>query len=381
MRLVFDLKQGAIPQVVLNNLYKHSQLQTTFGAIDLALVDGVPRTLSMKEMIGYYIDHQIDVVTRRTVFRLEKAKRELHIKQGLLIAVDNIDEVVHIIRSSYNDDEVKTRLNERFGIDAIQAQAILEMRLRRLTGLERDKLVEEIAKLEADISYYEGLLADKSKLMDLIKQELNEIKEKFANPRRTVISTEAVDLDVEDLIADEDMVITITHAGYIKRLPVATYRSQKRGGKGVQGLSLKEEDVVEDLFIASTHDYILFFTNFGKVYRLKVHELPVGSRTSRGKALVNLLEFAEGEHPMAALTTRDFPNDEYLMFATRKGMVKDRHVGIRSFSPRRHDRDQPARQRRARDRVARQAGREDHPCVVRRPRHPVRRVRCQAYRS
>jgi DNA gyrase subunit A len=322
MRLVFDLKQGAIPQVVLNNLYKHSQLQTTFGAIDLALVDGVPRTLSMKEMIGYYIDHQIDVVTRRTVFRLEKAKRELHIKQGLLIAVDNIDEVVHIIRSSYNDDEVKTRLNERFGIDAIQAQAILEMRLRRLTGLERDKLVEEIAKLEADISYYEGLLADKSKLMDLIKQELNEIKEKFANPRRTVISTEAVDLDVEDLIADEDMVITITHAGYIKRLPVATYRSQKRGGKGVQGLSLKEEDVVEDLFIASTHDYILFFTNFGKVYRLKVHELPVGSRTSRGKALVNLLEFAEGEHPMAALTTRDFPNDEYLMFATRKGMVK-----------------------------------------------------------
>jgi DNA gyrase subunit A len=322
MRLVFDLKQGAIPQVVLNNLYKHSALQTTFGAIDLALVDGVPRTLSIKEMIGHYINHQVEVVTRRTEYRLEKAKRELHIKQGLLIAIDNIDEVVHIIRSSYSDDEVKARFLERFGLDDVQSQAILEMRLRRLTGLERDKLTEEIAKLEADIAYYESLLADKTKLMDVIKTELNEIKEKYANPRRTVISTAAIELNVEDLIADEDMVITITHAGYIKRLPVATYKSQRRGGKGIQGVNLKEDDVVEELFIASTHDYVLFFTNFGKVYRLKVHELPIGSRTGRGKALVNLLNLQEGEHPMAVLTTRDFPESEFLMFATREGMVK-----------------------------------------------------------
>ena len=323
MRLVFDLKKDAIPQVVLNNLYKMSQLQTTFGANDLALVNGVPRTLTLKEMLDHYIAHQEDVVTRRTRYRLAKAERELHIREGLLIAVDNIDEVVHIIRSSYDDAEVKARFLERFGLDDVQSQAILEMRLRRLTGLERDKLVDEIQKLKEEIAYYEEILADHGKLMALIKDELQEVKRKYANARRTIISAdEPQDLTVEDLIADEDMVVTITHASYIKRLPVATYRSQKRGGKGLKGLSLKESDFVEELFVASTHDYVLFFTNFGKVYRLKVHELPIGSRQSRGKALANLLELAEGEHPMAVLSTREFPDDQYLLFATRQGLVK-----------------------------------------------------------
>ncbi len=322
MRLVFDLKREAIPQVVLNNLYKQSQLQTTFGAIDLALVNGVPKTLTLAELIDHYIAHQVDVVTRRTRFRLEKAQRELHIREGLLIAVDNIDEVVAIIRSSYDDAEVKERFLAQFGLDDIQSTAILEMRLRRLTGLERENLVAEIERLTKEIAYLQGLLDDKSKLMALIKDELNEIKQRYNTPRRTTISTEPIEISVEDLIAEEDMVVTITHAGYIKRLPVATYRSQRRGGKGLKGLSLKDHDFVEELFVASTHDYVLFFTNFGKVYRLKVHELPIGSRQSRGKALVNLLALEEGEHPMAVLPTREFPEDTYLMFATRQGLVK-----------------------------------------------------------
>ncbi len=323
MRIVIDLKSGAVPQVVLNNLYKRTQLQTTFGVIDIALVDGVPRTLSLREMLQHYIDHQIDVVTRRTQYDLDKARKDVHIKEGLLIAVDNIDEIVHIIRSSRDDAESKARMHERFGIDDVQGDAILQMRLRRLTGLEREKLVGEIEELHKMIAYYEDLLAHREKILGVIKDELNQITERFADARRTTISSqEAQDLDVEDLIAEEDMVVTVTHAGYIKRIPVATYRSQRRGGKGVQGLSLKDNDFVEDLFVASTHDYVLFFTNLGKVYRLKVHELPIGSRQARGSAIVNVLALAEGEHPTAVITTRDFPADEYLLFATRDGMVK-----------------------------------------------------------
>ncbi|MCH3942650.1 MAG: DNA gyrase subunit A [Atopobiaceae bacterium] len=322
MRLVFDLKNGAIPQVVLNNLYKHSQLQTTFGVNNLALVDGVPRTLSIKEMLHYYILHQIDVVTRRTKYDLDKAKKEVHIKEGLLIAVDNIDEVVHIIRSSADDAESKLRLNERFGLDDAQSEAILQMRLRRLTGLERQKLVEQIEELHRLIAYYEDLLAHKEKLLALIKDELAEIKERFSDKRRTQISEKPVEMDVEDLIAEEDMVVTVTHAGYVKRLPVATYRAQKRGGKGIQGVNLKDNDFVEELFVASTHDYVMFFSTKGKVYRLKVHELPVGSRQARGSAVVNLLPFDEGEKIAAIITCRDFPADDYLMFATRNGMIK-----------------------------------------------------------
>ena len=238
------------------------------------------------------------------------------------MALDNIDEVIHIIRSSRTDAEASQRLIERFGFSPEQTAAILEMRLRRLTGLSRDQIQEELDGLRKAIAYYEDLLAHEEKILGVIKDEMRAISEKFGDKRRTEISAASRSLDVEDLIADEDMVVTITHTGYIKRIPVATYRSQKRGGRGVQGLSLKEEDFVEDLFVASTHDYVLFFTNLGKVYRLKVHELPIGSRQARGTAIVNVLALAEGEHPTAVITSRDFPADEYLMFATKTGMVK-----------------------------------------------------------
>ena len=322
MRIVIDLKQGAVPEVVLNNLYKKTQLQSSFGIIDIALVDGVPRTLSLREMLHYYIEHQVQVITRRSEFDLRKAKKELHLLEGLLIAVDNIDEIVHIIRSSYDDAEAKARMNERFGIDDVQGEHILQMRLRRLTGLAREKLVEDIEKLKALIADLEDLLAHEERKLEVIKTEMREIAERFGNKRRTEIAGAAVDLDVEDLIAEEDMVVTVSHAGYIKRVPVGVYRSQKRGGKGVSGTNLKENDFIEDIFVASTHDYVMFFTNRGKVYRLKVHELPTGSRTARGSAIVNVLNLAEGEHPTAVLTCRDFPADEFLMFATSSGMVK-----------------------------------------------------------
>ena len=322
LRLVLMLKQGTVPEVVLNNLYKYSALQSSFGIIDLALVDGVPRTLTLREMLQYYIDHQVDVVTRRTKFDLAKARARAHILEGLLLALDHIDEVITIIRSSRTDTEASERLINRFGFTKIQTTAILEMRLRRLTGLERDKIQDELDGLRKAIEYNEGLLADQRKILEVIKTEMQEIAQKFGDKRRTKISDAPVDLDVEDLIAEEDMVVTFTHSGYVKRLPVATYRSQKRGGKGVQGLSLKDNDFVEDLFVASTHDYVLFFTNKGKVYRLKVHELPLGSRHARGSALVNVLPLEEGEHPTAVITTREFPADEYLLFATRDGMIK-----------------------------------------------------------
>ena len=323
IRLVIELKKGMVPEVVLNNLYKFTSLQTTFGVNNLALVGGVPKCLSLPEILRHYVDHQVDVVTRRTRYDLKKAQARAHILEGYLLALDHIDEVIRIIRSSQTDTEASQRLIERFGFTPEQTQAILEMRLRRLTGLERDKIEEELEGLRRAIAYYEDLLAHEEKILGVIKEEMRQIAEKFGDKRRTTISShEAQDLDVEDLIAEEDMVVTVTHTGYIKRIPVATYRSQKRGGKGVQGLSLKDNDFVEDLFVASTHDYVLFFTNLGKVYRLKVHELPIGSRQARGSAIVNVLALAEGEKPTAVITTRDFPEDAYLMFATSSGMVK-----------------------------------------------------------
>lgn len=323
MRIVIDLKQGAIPQVVLNNLYKKTQLQSNFNVISIALVDGVPRTLTLKEMLQHYLAHQVDVVTRRTKFDLDKALKRIHILEGLLTAVDNIDEIVHIIRSSHDDDEAKKRMNERFGLDDIQGEAILAMRLRRLTGLARENLVDEINQLRADIAYYEDLLAHEEKILGVISDELQDIALRFGSKRISEISTRgATDLEVEDLIAEEDMVVTVTHTGYIKRQPVATYRAQRRGGKGIQGLSLKDNDFVEDLFVASTHDYVMFFTNLGKVYRLKVHELPIGSRQARGSAIVNVLPLVEGEKLKAVLSARDFPEDEFLLFATSGGTVK-----------------------------------------------------------
>lgn len=322
IRLVIELKKGVIPQVVLNNLYKYTSLQNTFGVNNLALVNGVPKCLSLREILSHYIDHQVDVVTRRTRFDLKKAQARAHILEGYLMALDHIDEVISIIRSSQTDAEASSRLIERFGFSPEQTTAILEMKLRRLTGLERDKIEDELAGLRRAIAYYEDLLANEHKILGVIKEEMREISKKFGDKRRTEITRAEKDLDVEDLIADEDMVVTITHTGYVKRIPVATYRSQKRGGKGVSGVNLKEDDVIAEMFIASTHEYVLFFSNKGKVYRLKVHELPVGSRQARGTAIVNLLPFEEGEKIASVISCREFPDNEYLMFATANGMVK-----------------------------------------------------------
>ena len=291
MRIVIDLKRGEEPEVVLQKLYKHTQLQTGFGIINLALVDGVPRILSLKEIIHHYIVHQKDVVTRRTRYELRKAEERAHILEGYVIALDNIDEVIKIIRESRDDAEARARLMERFGLSEPQTNAILEMRLRRLTGLERDKIETELAELLERIAYYKRVLSDEREVEIIIKEELEDTKKRFITPRRTSIGDEAKALDVEDLIAEEDMVVTITAGGYIKRLPVATYRQQKRGGKGKSGVNLKEDDYVEQIFVASTHDYLLIFSNLGKVYRIKVHQIPLGSRHARGTAIVNLVPF------------------------------------------------------------------------------------------
>ena len=321
IRLVIELKKGVIPQVVLNNLYKYTSLQNTFGVNNLALVNGVPKCLSLREILRCYIDHQVDVVTRRTRFDLKKAQARAHILEGYLMALDHIDEVISIIRSSRTDAEASARLIERFGFTPEQTTAILEMKLRRLTGLERDKIQEELDGLRRAIAYYEDLLAHEEKILGVIKEEMREISRKFGDKRRTEICAAERDLDVEDLIADEDMVVTITHTGYVKRIPVAAYRAQKRGGKGVTGANLKEDDVIDEMFIASTHEYVLFFSNRGKVYRLKVHELPVGTRQARGTAIVNLLPFEDGEKIASVISCREFHDNEYLMFATASGMV------------------------------------------------------------
>ncbi len=320
--IIIDLKQNAIPQVVLNKLYKHTQLQIGFGMNMLALVDNTPRVLSLKEILYYYIEHQKEVVTRRTRYDLAKAEERAHILEGYTIALDNIDEVIQIIRSSETDKEAAAKLTERFGLSKKQTDAILEMRLRRLTGLERSKIEEELNDLREKIAYYKNVLEDESLVRQIIKDELQEIKRKYNSPRKTKISGEVKDIEVEDLIAEEAMVVTMTKAGYIKRLPVTTYRQQKRGGKGLQGVNLKDSDFVEHLFVASTHSYMLFFSTAGKVYRLKVYDIPEASRHARGTAIVNLLPLAKDETISAVIATKEFPEDEYLMFATAKGMVK-----------------------------------------------------------
>lgn len=320
--IIIELKQNAIPQVVLNKLYKHTQLQVGFGCNMLALVNGVPRVLSLKEILHYYILHQEEVVERRTRYDLAKAEARAHILEGFVIALDNIDEVIQIIRSSNTDREAKDVLMERFKLSEKQSEAILEMKLRRLTGLEREKIEAELKELREKIDYYKRLLSDKDLVKQVIKKELTEIKEKFSSARITKITDEAKDLDVEDLIAEEEVAITVTKAGYVKRLPVATYRQQKRGGKGMQGVNLKEADFVEHLFISSTHAYLLFFSSRGRVYRLKAYEIPEASRHARGTAIVNVLPLEKGETIAAVIATKDFPEDEYLMFATSSGMVK-----------------------------------------------------------
>ena len=329
MRIQIELKREAVPQVALNKLFKHTTLQTTFGYNAVALVDGVPRTLSLLEFVRYYLDFQREVVTRRSQFELRKALARAHVLEGYLIALDNLDEVIQLIRASDDADEARTGLMDRFGLSELQAQAILDLRLRALTGLERKRVENEYADLQERISELRILLGDESRIAALIKEELLELKTIYgrADERRTEIVAGDSDLELEDMIAEEDMVIAITKSGYIKRLPVTTYREQRRGGIGVMGMDLKDEDYIEHLFVASTHDYILFFTTVGKVYRLKVHELPLGSRQSKGRAIVNLLPFRQDEDVRAVIATRNFEEAKYLVFATRKGMVKKTEFG------------------------------------------------------
>jgi DNA gyrase subunit A len=324
MRIEVHLKRDAVPQVVLNKLFKHTALQTTFGYNAVALVDGVPRTLGLRDLLYHYLEHQRVVVTRRLKYELRKAEERAHVLEGYLIALDNLDEVIALIRAAADTDEARTALIERFELSEIQAQAILDLRLRALTGLERKRVEEEYADLKERIAELRAILGDEARIDAVIREELLEIKSIYgkSDDRRTEIVAAEGELELEDLIAEEDMVIAITRSGYIKRLPVSTYREQKRGGMGVMGMELKDEDYIEHLFVASTHDYVLFFTNVGKVYRLKVHELPLGSRQSKGRAIVNLLPFRQSESVRTVIQTRNFEEARYLFFATKKGVVK-----------------------------------------------------------
>ncbi len=322
MRLVIELKRDAIPEVVKNKLFKHTPMQQTFGVNMVALVDGVPRLLNLKELLQYYLGHQKEVITRRTKYRLRKAEARAHILSGLLIAVGNIDEVVALIRASSDPDEARSGLMEKFALSREQAQAILDLRLQRLTAMEADKIQAEYDDLVEQIKELRELLGDETKIFGVIREELMEIREAHADARRTMITDQEADMKMEDLIADRQMVISITNSGYIKSLPLDTYRSQKRGGVGIKGMDTKDDDYIEHLFITSTHDYLLFFTNRGKVYRQKVYELPEMARTAKGRALVNLLPLREGERVQAVIATRDFKESKYIAFATKKGQVK-----------------------------------------------------------
>ena len=324
MRIYIELKREAVPQVALNKLFKHTPLQTSFGYNAVALVGGVPKTLSLLELIRHYLDFQREVVTRRSKYELRKAENRAHVLQGYLIALDNLDAVIALIRGSADSDTAREGLMEQFDLSEIQAQAILDLRLARLTGLARKEVEDEFADLQERIAELRAILGDQSRIDGLIKEELLEIKQIYGknDSRRTEIVAAEDELELEDLIAEEDMVIAITRSNYIKRLPVTTYREQKRGGQGVMGMDLKDDDYIEHLFVASTHDYVLFFTNVGKVYRLKVHELPLGSRQSKGRAIQNLLPFRQGEQVRAVIQTRDFEESKYLVFATKDGIVK-----------------------------------------------------------
>jgi len=323
MRLVIELKRGGDPyEVVLNQLFKHTQMQTSFGLNMVALVDGVPRTLSLKELIHHYVGHQREVVTRRTQYELRRAEARAHILEGLLIALDNLDAVIELIRASADSDVARVGLIDRFELSEEQAQAILDMRLARLTALESDKVRSEHAELIERIAALRAILGDPARIDGVVVQELDELEQRYGDERRTEITHFEGDMNIEDMIADQQMVISITRSGYVKRLPLATYRQQRRGGIGVMGMDLKEGDYIEHLHICSTHDWMLFFTNRGKVYRLKVYELPEGSRTSKGRALVNVLPLRDRERVMAVKPTRDFSEGKYLVFATAKGQVK-----------------------------------------------------------
>ena len=322
MRIVIELKRDVNAAVVLNYLYKHTQMQDVFGAIMLALVDGEPKVLTLREMLYHYLEHQKDVITRRTRYDLDKAEARAHLLEGLLIALDNIDEVVRIIRSSANTGVAKAELMERFGLSDKQAQAILDMRLARLTGLERERLQEEYAELEKTIAYLRAVLADEKLVLGIVRDEILAIKEKYADERRTEITTMDGEIDPEDLIQEDNVVVTLTHYGYVKRIPCATYRSQNRGGKGVMGMTTREEDYAEKLLVTSTHAEIMFFTNKGRVYSLKGYEIPEAGRTARGTAIVNLLQLDGGEKVTAMIPLPKEREEGYLVMATRNGLIK-----------------------------------------------------------
>ena len=326
IRIVIELKRDANPNIILNNLYKHTQMQTTFGVINLALVNGEPKVLTLKELIGHYVEHQREVITRRCRFELKKAEDRAHIVEGLLKAIDHIDEIIKIIRASYSDAQEK--LMERFGFTKIQAESILEMRLRRLQGLEREKLQDEYNSLIKEIARLKEILGNERLILNIIKEELTEIKEKFGDDRRTEIKPNFDEIEIEELIKEEDVVITLTKQGYIKRIPSDTYKVQNRGGKGVVALTTKEDDYVDSLFVTSTHSLILFFTNKGRVYKLKAYEIPEGKRQAKGQNIINLLELMHGEKVNAVIPVKDAEADEYLIMATKKGTIKRTSVEL-----------------------------------------------------
>ena len=320
MRIVIELKRDANPQITLNQLYKHTQMQDNFSCIMIALVDGQPKLLNLYDMLSEYIKFQKEVVTRRTQFDLEKAEARAHILEGLRIALDNIDEIIKIIRNSYND--AKEKLMERFGLSAIQAQAILDMRLARLQGLEREKLDKEYSELMDRIAYYRAILSDEAMLMGVIKAELLEVRDKWGDERRTKLSPDASDFEDEDLIEEENVAVTLTHLGYIKRVPADTYKAQRRGGKGIMGITTRDNDFVKDLIMTSTHDYLMFFTNTGKAHKLKAFEIPEASRTARGTPAVNFLSLMQRERITALIPVKEFAEDKYLIAVTKQGTIK-----------------------------------------------------------
>jgi DNA gyrase subunit A len=329
MRIQVELKRDAVPQVALNKLFKHTPLQTTFGYNAVALVGGVPKTLSLLELVTHYLDFQREIVSRRAKHELRQNEKRAHVLRGFLIALDNLDAVIALIRGSADTDAARSGLMEKFDLSEIQASAILELRLRALTALERKGVEDEHRDKMERIAELRALLSDEAKIDALIREELLELKSIYAknDDRRSEIVAAEEELELEDMIAEEDMVIAITRSGYIKRIPVTAYREQRRGGIGVMGMDLKDEDYIEHLFVASTHDFLLFFTSVGKVYRLKVHELPLGSRQSKGRAIVNLLPFAQAEQVRAVIQTRKFEEAEYLLFATKNGVVKKTRLG------------------------------------------------------
>ena len=328
MRIIIELKKEAVPKVVLNNLYKHTQLQQSFGVNLVALVDGVPKTLSYKKVLEHYISHQFEVITRRTQYELNKARERAHILEGLVIALENLDEVVETIRRSQSAETARNNLMERFGLSERQAQAILDLRLRRLTAMERGEVEREYNDLKEKIEYLEGVLADDGKVYGIIKEELADVRSSYADERRTQLTAdESVDFEIEDLIAEEEMVISISNGGYLKSVPVNSFRKQGRGGVGVSGMELKEGDFIDHLFVTTTHHYMLFFTNKGKVYRLKVHQLPRMSRTAKGRHIANLLPLAGDERIATVIATKEFNEADYLLFATRGGVVKKTAFG------------------------------------------------------